>query len=132
VYKVWAIIRREFVERVRTKWFWVSAILGPVLFAGIIVFQIMQSVGVGFARSPSWMRGNSATDAVVEALGASRTIRADGMKLGPAVLDSLTSLVEAKQLNGFLIVDDSLLPTARRSTARRICHCRPLKSCSVP
>src|SRR5260370_532497 len=43
MHKVWAVIRREFVERVRTKWFWVSAVLGPVLFAGIIVFQIMQS-----------------------------------------------------------------------------------------
>lgn len=37
MHKVWAVIRREFVERVRTKWFWISAILGPVLFAGIIV-----------------------------------------------------------------------------------------------
>ena len=45
MHKVWAVIRREFVERVRTKWFWVSAILGPVLFAGIIVYQIKQSVG---------------------------------------------------------------------------------------
>src|SRR5882672_8711537 len=45
VHKVWAVIRREFVERVRTKWFWVSAILGPVLFAGIIVYQIVQSMG---------------------------------------------------------------------------------------
>src|SRR2546427_479428 len=47
VHKVWAVIRREFVERVRTRWFWISAILGPVLFGGVIVYQIMQSVGGG-------------------------------------------------------------------------------------
>jgi len=109
VHKVWAVIRREFVERVRTKWFWVSAILGPVLFAGIIVFQIMQSVGGGVRNIAIVDAGKLGYGTrIVEALGASRTIRAGGVKLSAAVLDSLTTLVEAKQLNGFLIVDDSL------------------------
>src|SRR5437773_7334309 len=118
VHKVWAIIRREFVERVRTKWFWVSAILGPVLFAGIIVFQIMQSVGGGVRNIAIVDAGKLGYGTrIVEALGASRTIRADGVKLGPAVLDSLTSLVEAKQLNGFLIVGDSM-PTDGKAEYR--------------
>src|SRR5881394_3857432 len=109
VHKVWAIIRREFIERVRTRWFWVSAILGPVLFAGVIVFQIMQSVGGGVRNIAIVDAGKLGYGTrIVEALGASRTIRAGGVKLGPAVLDSLTSLVEAKQLNGFLIVGDSM------------------------
>ena len=47
MHKVWAVIRREFVERVRTKWFWFSAIIGPVLSIGVIVFQIMQTIGGG-------------------------------------------------------------------------------------
>ncbi len=109
MHKVWAIIRREFVERVRTRWFWVSAILGPVLFAGMIVYQIVQSLGGGVRNitvvdSGTLGYGNK----VVEALGASKTIRANAVNLAPGVLDSLKRSVEAKQLNGFLILDDSL------------------------
>ena len=25
--KVWAVIRREFVERIRTRWFWIGALI---------------------------------------------------------------------------------------------------------
>ena len=118
VHKVWAIIRREFVERVRTKWFWVSAILGPVLFAGIIVFQIMQSVG-GAVRDIAIVDTGSLGygTQIAEALGASRTLRANTVKLSPGVLDSLTGLVESKHINGFLIVSDSL-PTEGKAEYR--------------
>jgi ABC-2 type transport system permease protein len=109
MHKVWAIIRREFVERVRTRWFWVSAVLGPVLFAGVIVFQIMQSLGGGVRHIVVVDSGNLGYgDKIVEALGASKTIRATAITSAPGVLDSLKRSVEAKQLNGFLIVNDSL------------------------
>jgi ABC-2 type transport system permease protein len=109
VHKVWAIIRREFVERVRTKWFWISAILGPVLFAGIIVFQIVQSAGGGVRNIAVVDTGKVGYgERIVEALGASKNIRAELATPSPGVRDSLTDLVEAKQLNGFLIVGDSL------------------------
>ena len=118
MHKVWAIIRREFVERVRTKWFWVSAILGPVLFAGIIVFQIMQSVGGALRDIAIVDTGSLGYGAqIAEALGASRTLRANPVKLSPGVLDSLTGLVESKHINGFLIVSDSL-PTEGRAEYR--------------
>ena len=109
MHKVWAVIRREFVERVRTRWFWVSAILGPVLFAGVIVFQIMQSLGGGVRDIVVVDSGNLGYgDKIVEALGASKTIRAIAITSAPGVLDSLKRSVEAKQLNGFLLVNDSL------------------------
>ncbi|HMG18248.1 MAG TPA: hypothetical protein VK573_05945, partial [Gemmatimonadales bacterium] len=114
MHKVWAVIRREFVERVRTKWFWVSAILGPVLFAGIIVFQIVQSVG-GAVRFIAVV-DSTTTDfgrRVVEGLGASRLIRATRVPAGPGVIDSLTRLVETKQLNGFLILSNDLAETGK-------------------
>ncbi|HWC73895.1 MAG TPA: ABC transporter permease, partial [Gemmatimonadales bacterium] len=109
MHKVWAIIRREFVERVRTRWFWVSAILGPVLFAGVIIFQIVQSLGGGVRHIAVVDSGNLGYGSqIVEAFGASRTIQADAVTLAPGVLDSLTRQVEAKELNGFLIINDSL------------------------
>src|SRR5216110_1678120 len=118
MHKVWAIIRREFVERVRTRWFWVSAILGPVLFAGIIVFQIVQSMG-GAVRDIAIVDTGSLGygTQIAEALGASRTLRANTVKLSPGVLDSLTGLVESKHINGFLIVSDSL-PTEGKAEYR--------------
>lgn len=109
MHKVWAVIRREFIERVRTRWFWISAILGPVLFAGIIVFQIMQSVG-GAVRHIAVVDSTAAGYGirVVEGLGASKLIRATRVAAGPGVVDSLTRLVETKQLNGFLILPGTL------------------------
>jgi ABC-2 type transport system permease protein len=114
VRKVWAVIRREFVERVRTKWFWVSAILGPVLFAGIIVFQIVQSVG-GAVRHIAVVDGTSSGfgERVAEALSTGRSFRATRVVAAAGVLDSLTRVVEAKQLHGFLIISDDLLETGK-------------------
>jgi len=114
VHKVWAVIRREFIERVRTKWFWVSAVLGPVLFAGIIVFQIVQSVG-GAVRNIAVVDSTTSNlgTRVVEGLGASKLIRATRVAAGPGIIDSLTGLVEAKQLNGFLILTNALAETGR-------------------
>src|SRR5256714_4581654 len=43
--KIWAIVRREFVERVRTRWFWIGALLGPVLFG--VVFFLSGQLGRG-------------------------------------------------------------------------------------
>lgn len=114
MHKVWAIIRREFVERVRTRWFWVSAILGPVLFGGIIVFQIVQSMG-GAVRNVAVV--DSTTGGlgarVVEALEASGSFRATLVSARPGEIDSLKALVESKQLHGFLIVTDDLIQTGR-------------------
>jgi len=114
VRKVWAVIRREFVERVRTRWFWISAILGPVLFAGIIVFQIVQSVG-GAVRYIAVVDGTSSGfgERVAEVLSAGRSFRATRVVAAAGVLDSLTRLVEAKQLHGFLIITDDLLETGK-------------------
>ena len=103
VHKVWAVIRREFVERVRTRWFWISAILGPVLFAGIIVFQIMQSVG-GAVRHIAVVDSTAPEYGarVVAGLGASKLIRATRVAPGPGVVDSLTRLVEDSVTNRVL------------------------------
>src|SRR3989449_6670557 len=52
-------------------------------------------------------------DQVVEALDASGSFRATLASAGPRVIDSLRTLVESKQLNGFLIVTDDLVQTGR-------------------
>ena len=39
--KLWAIIRREYVERVRTKWFIFSTVFAPIVFAGLIFLPLL-------------------------------------------------------------------------------------------
>ncbi|MEO7217216.1 MAG: ABC transporter permease [Gemmatimonadaceae bacterium] len=39
--KLWAIIRREYVERVRTKWFIFSTLFAPIVFAGLIFLPLL-------------------------------------------------------------------------------------------
>ena len=45
--KLWWITRREYVERVRTRWFFIATVFGPVLF-GVMMFL------------PPWLARNSA------------------------------------------------------------------------
>jgi len=35
--KLWAMIKREYLERVRSKWFLIATFLGPIFFAAIII-----------------------------------------------------------------------------------------------
>jgi ABC-2 type transport system permease protein len=41
MHKVWAVIRREFLERVRTRQFAIGTVLGPILMAALIVLPVM-------------------------------------------------------------------------------------------
>lgn len=47
MHKVWAVIRREFVERVRSKWFLISTILGPLFMIGIAVLPSVLAMKAG-------------------------------------------------------------------------------------
>jgi ABC-2 type transport system permease protein len=42
--KLWAVIKREFLERVRTKWFIIVTVFGPVFFGVIMVLPAYLSV----------------------------------------------------------------------------------------
>src|SRR6476661_7239821 len=35
--KLWIIIKREYLERVRTRWFFIATIFGPVFFGSLII-----------------------------------------------------------------------------------------------
>ena len=41
--KLWAIIKREYIERVRSKWFVIATVLGPVLMAAMIIVPVWLS-----------------------------------------------------------------------------------------
>jgi len=50
VRRVWAVIRREFVERLRSRWFWISAVLGPLFFGAMIFLPLLFTGSGGIKR----------------------------------------------------------------------------------
>jgi len=112
VRKLLAIVRREFVERVRTKWFWIWTFVGPLLLVGIIAFQIFLATRTGGERTVAVVdrtttgMGSRVSRELGETL---RRFRFVTVASDTGVLDSLRQAVVGKQLDGFLIVSDSTL-----------------------
>src|SRR5437762_5924477 len=106
--KVWVVIRREFVERIRRRWFWVMALLGPLFFAAVFVLPtvlasrggVRQIVVVDATTGPVGVR-------ITHLLNDSPMFRARRVPASGKVVDSLTTQVEQKRLAGFLIVTDA-------------------------
>ena len=112
--KVWVVIRREFLTRVRTKVFIISTLLGPLLIAGFMVIPILfadrggdRSVAVLDATTGGFGR------TVVEQLSAAPKLTARHVPVAldrlEAAADSLASVVGADTLDGFLILTDATL-----------------------
>ncbi|PYP22056.1 MAG: hypothetical protein DMD53_03850 [Gemmatimonadetes bacterium] len=110
--KIWAVIRREFVERIRSKWFWFSALLGPVFFGAMIVVPVLFA-GAGGTRRIAVVDATTGAfgERVAAGLRHGKIFRATRVPAGAGVVDSLTQLVGAKQLDGFLILTDAVVET---------------------
>ena len=113
--KVWAVVRREFVERVRKKSFWVMALLGPLFFAAIFLLPLLMSAGGGIKRVVVVDRTTTALGAVVAARldSTQRFFVVGRVPGGPGVEDSLAREVGRKSIDGFLVLSDSLTATGR-------------------
>ncbi len=106
--KIWAVVRREFVERVRRRWFWIMALVGPLFFGAVFVLPTMLARGGGVRQivvvdATAGPLGRQITDS----LNATRAFDAVVVRAGGRVLDSLTTEIEEKRLSGFLIVTDA-------------------------
>jgi ABC-2 type transport system permease protein len=107
VRKILAVIRREFVERVRQRWFWVMAVLGPLFFGALFILPTLLA-GKGGVKRIAVVDGTTST------FGAQLTARLDRESLfiavrvpaGPGTTDSLMAAVDRKEIDGFLIVAD--------------------------
>ena len=114
--KIWAVIRREFVERVRSKWFWVSAILGPLFFAAIIIIPL-HFAAAGGTKAIVVVDGTTSGFGarVADSLARDSAFTFAGLTTPRSgVLDSLAHEVGAHRLDGFLVVTDA---TVERGTA---------------
>jgi ABC-2 type transport system permease protein len=129
--KLWAVIRREFLERVQTRWFILGCLLGPALITGVLFV-------------PAWLtlrnlRADPASLIVIDATGAGlgTRLRASLDSVGSpnasnkvdvrvtppdgiAAAESLaTKAVVAKEVDGYVVLDSSTLRGDRARYAGR-------------
>ena len=144
--KLLAVIKREYLERVRTKWFIITTVFGPVFFLGISVvpglltvrnmrsaqvtdFRILDATGIGLGdRVARALRERQEDDPLRKVLGtrdtAVRTITETRVEVvapaGLAAAESLaTSAVVTNNTRGYLVLDSATLATARARYAGR-------------
>jgi ABC-2 type transport system permease protein len=123
--KLWAIVRREYVERVRSKWFVIGTIATPLLFGGLMLIPALmvlrsrpsesssrllvldatgQTMGARVARALA--TGDSATTPSATAVRAPEVRVLPQAALAEAE-SSATREVIAKRLTGYLVLDSS-------------------------
>jgi ABC-2 type transport system permease protein len=129
--KLWAVIKREFLERVRNKWFIVVTIFGPVFFGVIMVLPAYLSVRGMRDVKVSDIR---IIDATGTGLGDRVATRLNGGPMGDAAstqvvvvapnevaaAESLaTKDVMAKVRRGYLVLDSLTIQEQKASYAGR-------------
>jgi ABC-2 type transport system permease protein len=113
--KVWAIIRREFIERVRSKWFLISTILGPIFMIALGVLPSLLATRTGRVNQIVLVdQGTGGLAARVQAqLGRSGRFRVAILESDPedgaAVAESLTVAVRVEEIDGFLLLGAAII-----------------------
>jgi ABC-2 type transport system permease protein len=129
--KLWTVIKREFLERVRTKWFIIVTIFGPVFFGVIMVLPAYLSVrGIKDVR----VADIRIIDATTTGLGDRVATRLNGGPMGNAAATQVvvvapsevaaaeslaTKDVMAKTRRGYLVVDSVTLQEQKARYAGR-------------
>lgn len=127
--KLWAVIKREYLERVRTVWFIVVTVLGPLFFATIMILPgylsvkgmrearvsnlaILDATGAGLgqrvAERLAMPQLNSSSDA--QKLARVDTVSQSDVAAREA---EFMTAIQARELNGVLILDSATLSTGR-------------------
>lgn len=127
--KLWAVIKREYLERVRTVWFIVVTILGPIFFATIMILPgylsvkgmrearvsnltILDATGAGLGQR---VAERLATPQLNSASDAQKLARVDTVTSSEVAARevAMTAAIQARELNGVLILDSATLSTGR-------------------
>lgn len=117
--KIWVVIRREFLERVRSKWFLVSTILGPIFFGALLVVPVIVATRGARERTLAVVDLSTSGFGARLALDLARTRVIQATHLSTPVenleqtADSLATLVEQRVLDGFLIITDETVDDGR-------------------
>jgi len=118
VRKIAAVVRREFIERVRTKWFIISTVLGPIFLIGITVLPAVLATRGGGARiAVVDDRSGGFASRLLAQLGAGNRFSVSVVRSaagsGQTAIDSLTREVQAKRLDGFVAVSPAAIESGQ-------------------
>ena len=112
--KLWAVMRREYVERVRSRWFLIGTFLGPVF---MLVITVM----------PVWLATRTKAST---GLANIHVIDATGTRLGEGIVTKLGSLPgadAAAQPRLVTVSNDAAAMAAAETTATRAVVARDIK-----
>ena len=119
--KLWAIIKREYVERVRSKWFVIATLFGPIFFSAIIIVPawlssrskatsdiysttILDATGNGFGHR---LAVNIAGDSTIP--GRMPEVRVIAPSMLCQAESTATHEVMDKEKTGYVVVDQQTL-----------------------
>lgn len=147
--KLIAVIQREYLERVRTKWFIISTVLGPVFLLAVMVlpayltarslsttqasrFEVIDATGIGLGarvaervqdraqNNPLRNMPGMAKQAVDSATPAPKpTVVVVERGAVAAAESTATAAVMAKTIQGYLVVDSATLASGKARYAGR-------------
>ena len=120
--KLWAVIRREYLERVQTRAFIIGCLIGPLFITGILFVPawltlrsmraepanviVIDATGAGLGDRLRTTLDSAARDAAVPNKVDVRVTTPDGI----AAAESLaTKAVIAKEVDGYVVLDDRTL-----------------------
>jgi ABC-2 type transport system permease protein len=125
---VWAVIRREYLQRVRSKWFVAATIGGPVLMAAIFFFPVY--MGMRSDEGESRVAVVDATGVLYERIAPELERggwRVERVEWTSDVLGVLERRAEEGEITGFLVLDDVTLRTGE-ATFHTLSRLSPLRS----
>ncbi len=119
--KLWAIIKREYVERVRSKWFVIATLFGPIFFSAIIIVPAWLS---SRSKATSDIYNTTILDATANGFGHRLAVNIAGDStipgrvpevrvVAPGMLtqaeSTATHEVMSKDKTGYVVVDQQTL-----------------------
>jgi ABC-2 type transport system permease protein len=125
--KLFAVIRREYLERVRSKWFVIATLFGPVLFGALMFLpaliaskdkgaadatniEIIDATGVGLGARLATQLTGGLTGSLSSTAPRVRVVAADS--IAPA--ESLaTAMVMQEKAKGYLVLDTATVAVGK-------------------
>ena len=119
--KLWAIIKREYLERVRTKWFLFATVFGPIFFGAMIVIPaVLAKRSKGSTEFTNTRILDATTTGIGQRIADIMNRERQPGAVAPQVIvlkpseltqaeSTATKQVMAKQVSGYLVADASTL-----------------------
>ena len=112
------IAKREFLERVRSKWFVIMTVLGPVIMIAAIILPALLGRGIEGAKVAIVDKNGKVGEPLALLLKTSKNVEWD-VKVVPETTtdDDLLGKIRDKQLNGFIVIPADVLTSSTPAVA---------------